>query len=69
MSAFDDIAGLPPIGVWDGVLARSIEGAALSAAVVELTQVPSSRSTATRTSSSMVVSGSVRFRVGDERAT
>ena len=36
MSAFDELAGLRPLGIWDGVLARAIDGEEVTLAVVEL---------------------------------
>ena len=36
MAPFDDIATTGPIRIWDGVLARTVEGAQVSLAVVEL---------------------------------
>ena len=36
MSAFDHLAAIPPIGIWDGVVARAVNGERLTLAVVEL---------------------------------
>ena len=67
MAPFDDIATTGPIRIWDGVLARTVDGAQLSLAVVELDPGSVVREHATRTSSS-ASSSPVRstFRIGDE---
>ena len=67
MSAFADLDGMGPIGIWDGVLARTVDGEQCSFGVVELEpdsvvrehQHPNEQL-------GIVVSGSVRFRIGDE---
>ena len=67
MSAFDEVAGLEPLAVWDGVLARAVEGERCSFALVELDPgavVAEHRHEHEQLG--MVISGSVRFRVGDE---
>ena len=66
-SAFDDLAEIAPIGIWEHVLARIVDGAKCSLAVVELDpdsvvaehQHPNEQL-------GIVVSGSVTFRVGDD---
>ena len=67
MSSFGDIAASYPIGIWEGVLARTIEGEQLSLAVVELDpgSVVSEHSHENE-QLGFVVSGSVTFRIGDE---
>ena len=67
MSAFADLDAIGPIGIWNGVLARTVEGEQCSFGVVELEpdsvvrehQHPNEQL-------GIVVSGSVRFRIGDE---
>ena len=67
MSAFADLDEIGPIGIWDGVLARTVDGEQCSFGVVELEpdsvvrdhQHPNEQL-------GIVVSGSVRFRIGDE---
>ena len=67
MSAFADLDEMGPIGIWDGVLARTVDGEQCSFGVVELDpdsvvrehQHPNEQL-------GIVVSGSVRFRIGDE---
>ena len=64
---FDDLATTDPVRIWDGVLARTIEGEQLSLAVVELD--PGSVVGEHRHENEQlgfVVSGSVMFRIGDE---
>jgi quercetin dioxygenase-like cupin family protein len=67
MSAFDHLDTLGPIGIWDGVLARTVDGASCSFGVVELEPnvvVPEHRHPNEQLG--IVVSGSVAFRVGEE---
>jgi len=68
VSAFDDLGEIGPIGIWGGVIARSVDGRLCSLAVVELDpgavvaehQHPNEQL-------GMVVHGSVTFRVADEQ--
>jgi quercetin dioxygenase-like cupin family protein len=67
MSAFDDLAALRPLGIWDGVVARAIHGDRVTLAVVELE--PGSvvaRHAHENEQLGMVLRGTVTFRVGDE---
>ena len=67
MGALEDLASLEPIRVWDGVIARAVEGDRCSFAIVELepsTVVP--EHSHDNEQLGMVLSGSVSFRVGDE---
>jgi quercetin dioxygenase-like cupin family protein len=67
VGALDDLAALQPFRVWDGVIARSVDGGRVAFAVVELepsTIVP--EHSHENEQLGMVVSGSVTFRVGDE---
>jgi unsaturated pyranuronate lyase len=67
MSAFADLDAIGPIGIWNGVLARTVDGEQCSFGVVELdpnTVVPEHQHPNEQLG--IVVSGSVRFRVGDE---
>jgi hypothetical protein len=52
MAPFDDITITEPLRIWEGVVARTIDGAQLSLAVVELDPGSVVASTGTRTSSS-----------------
>jgi quercetin dioxygenase-like cupin family protein len=67
MSAFDDLAAMRPIDIWDGVLARTLEGDRCSLAIVELEpdSIVPGHSHANE-QLGMVVRGSVSFRVGEE---
>lgn len=67
MSAFDDIRDVAPIPIWDGVAARTVEGAGAAFAVVELdpNAVVAEHSHANE-QLGLVLRGSVTFRVGDE---
>lgn len=56
-----------PIAIWDGVIARHVDGATVSIAVVELdpgVHVPEHRHVHEQLG--IVLRGSVRFRIGDE---
>jgi quercetin dioxygenase-like cupin family protein len=67
MSAFDELAALEPLRIWQGVAARSIEGERVGLAVVELdpdSLVP--EHTHENEQLGIVLTGSVSFRVGDE---
>jgi quercetin dioxygenase-like cupin family protein len=67
LSAFDDLATLRPLAIWDGVLARAVHGERLTLAVVELD--PGSivaEHDHDNEQLGIVLSGSVSFRVGDE---
>ena len=67
MSALDDLAALQPVRIWDGAIARSIDGERVGFAVVELessTVVP--EHSHDNEQLGMVLSGSVSFRIGDE---
>ena len=67
MSAFDDLAGMAPLRIWNGVAARAVEGERSSLAVVELdpgSLVP--EHTHPNEQLGLVIRGSLEFRVGDE---
>jgi quercetin dioxygenase-like cupin family protein len=67
VGALDDLAAISPLKVWDGVIARAVEGERLSLAVVELE--PDSRvpeHSHENEQLGLVLSGSVTFRVGSE---
>jgi len=67
LSAFRDIAASGPIRIWDGVLARTVEGEQLSLAVVELDPGSVVREHSHENEQlGFVVSGSVTFRIGSE---
>lgn len=68
MSAFDDLAEIRPLPIWEGVLARSVDGERLTLAVIELD--PGAVVAEHRHENEqlgMVIRGSVSFRVGGER--
>jgi quercetin dioxygenase-like cupin family protein len=67
MSDLEDLATIDPIRVWDHVIARRVEGERITFAVVELEPdavVPEHRHPNEQIG--MVISGEVRFRVGDD---
>jgi quercetin dioxygenase-like cupin family protein len=67
VGALEDLAALEPIKVWEGVIARSVEGERLNLAIVELE--PSSvvpEHSHDNEQLGVVLSGSLTFRIGDE---
>lgn len=67
MGALDDLSKLEPFQVWDGVVARSVDGDRVGFAVVELepsTVVP--EHSHENEQLGIVLRGSVSFRVGEE---
>ena len=67
MSAFDELARLAPIPIWDGIAARPIEGERCTLAVIELdpnTVVPEHAHDNEQVG--VCLSGSMTFRIGDE---
>jgi quercetin dioxygenase-like cupin family protein len=67
VGALDELAGLEPFRVWDGVVARAVDGERVGFAVVELepsTVVP--EHSHENEQLGIVLRGSVSFRVGDE---
>ena len=67
MSAFDELAAMSPYAIWPGVRARAVGSERTTFAVVELdpgTVVPEHAHENEQVG--VLVSGSARFRVGDE---
>jgi quercetin dioxygenase-like cupin family protein len=67
VGALEDLAGLEPFKVWDGVVARAVDGERVGFAVVELepsTVVP--EHSHENEQLGIVLRGSVSFRVGEE---
>jgi quercetin dioxygenase-like cupin family protein len=67
VSAFDELAGIGPQDIWDGVSVRAVHGERITLGVVELganAVVPEHRHENEQLG--MVLSGSLTFRVGDE---
>ena len=67
VSAFDHLDAMSPIGIWDGVIARAVEGLGCALSVVELdpnSVVP--EHSHPNEQLGLVLSGSVSFRVGAE---
>jgi quercetin dioxygenase-like cupin family protein len=67
MGALDELDGMEPLKVWDGVIARAVHGERVTLAVVELepaSVVP--EHSHENEQLGLVISGSVTFRVGSE---
>jgi quercetin dioxygenase-like cupin family protein len=67
MSVFDDLAALPRLPIWDGVVARAVEGDLVTLSVVELDPgavIPEHAHENEQVG--LLLTGSLRFRVGGE---
>jgi quercetin dioxygenase-like cupin family protein len=67
VSVFDELPALPPLPIWDGIVARAVEGERLTLSVVELDPhavVPEHAHENEQVG--LLLSGSMRFRVGGE---
>lgn len=67
MSAFDDLAGMEPLRIWDGVAARAVSSSRLTLGVIELganARIPEHAHENEQVG--LALSGSMRFRIGDE---
>jgi quercetin dioxygenase-like cupin family protein len=67
VDAFDDLAAMQPQDIWDGVAVRAVHGERITFGVVELEPnaiVPEHNHENEQLG--MVLSGSLRFRIGDE---
>ena len=67
MSAFDELRGIAPQDIWNGVAVRAVHGERVTLGVVELdpnSAVPEHRHGPEQLG--MVLSGSLTFRIGDE---
>jgi quercetin dioxygenase-like cupin family protein len=70
MTAMRDLTAIPPRQIWDGVLARLVEGTGLTLAVVEIEpgrRVP--EHTHPNEQLGFVIQGSVTFTIGSETRT
>ena len=67
MSAFEDVAAIPPQQVWQGILARPVHGERLTVALVELEPgaVVAEHSHG-HEQLGLVLRGLMRFRIGEE---
>jgi quercetin dioxygenase-like cupin family protein len=68
MSAFDELARIVPLPIWDGIVARIVDGERLTLAVVELDPAAVAAEHAHENEQlGIVLKGSMSFRVGDEQ--
>jgi unsaturated pyranuronate lyase len=68
VSAFDELAHLPPQPIWHGVTARAVHGQRVTFSVVELegnTVIPEHSHANEQVG--MLVAGTMTFRIGEER--
>jgi unsaturated pyranuronate lyase len=67
VSAFDDLAGLGPLPIWDGIAARAVVGEQMTLAVVELEPGAVAREHSHANEQlGIVLSGGMTFRIADE---
>jgi quercetin dioxygenase-like cupin family protein len=67
VSDFDQLAGMHPLRIWDGIAARAVHGELVSFAVIELdpgSTVPEHLHENEQLG--VLASGTMRFRIGDE---
>jgi quercetin dioxygenase-like cupin family protein len=67
MSPFDDIREIAPLKIWDGVIARAVQGKEATLAAIELdphVEVPEHQHPNEQTG--ILLRGSLSFRIGDE---
>ena len=70
MSAFEDIRSLAALPIWDGIVARTVEGERITLAIVELApNTPLARHSHPHEQLGMVIEGAMIFTVGDEMKT
>ncbi len=68
MSVFDELAALPPLPIWDGIVARAVESGRLTLSVVELDPgAVAAEHSHPNEQLGIVLRGTMDFRVGDER--
>lgn len=68
MGAFEDLAGIPPQGIWEQIAARSLHGHELTLSVVELDPgAVVAEHSHPNEQLGIVLRGAMDFRVGDER--
>jgi quercetin dioxygenase-like cupin family protein len=67
VTAFDDLAAIPPQGIWDGILSRAVHGERITLAVVELDpEAPLPEHSHDNEQLGIVIRGSLTLRVGNE---
>jgi quercetin dioxygenase-like cupin family protein len=67
VSAFDDVAAIPPQQVWERISARAVNGERLTVAIVELEpEAVVAEHSHDYEQLGVVLRGSIRFRIGDE---
>ena len=68
MGAFEDLASIPPQGIWERIAARSRHGEELTLSVVELDPgAVVAEHSHPNEQLGIVLTGAIDFRVGDER--
>ena len=67
MSAFDDLAAIRPLPIWNGIVARSVVGEEMTMAIVELDPgAVAAEHSHPNEQLGFVISGTISFRIGDE---
>jgi quercetin dioxygenase-like cupin family protein len=67
MGAFEDLADIRPLPIWDGIVARNVVGRAMNMAVVELAPgAVAAEHAHPNEQLGIVLSGTMTFRIGEE---
>ena len=70
MSVFRPLAEMPPLPIWDGILARVVEGREMTFAIVELDAgAAATKHQHPNEQLGIVLKGSITFTIGDETRT
>jgi quercetin dioxygenase-like cupin family protein len=68
VGAFDDLRSLLPVPIWEGIVARSVNGERLTLSIVELDPgAVVAEHSHEHEQLGMVIRGEMDFRIGDER--
>ncbi len=67
MTAFRDLPDIPPLPIWNGIAARSVEGREMTMAIVELDPgAVAAEHAHANEQLGVVLAGTMTFRIGDE---
>ena len=67
MGAFEDLDDIRPLPIWDGIVARAVEGEEMTMAIVELDPgAVAAEHSHGNEQLGIVLSGTMTFRIGDE---
>lgn len=67
MSVFRELGEIPPLPIWEGIVARAVEGEEMTMAIVELdANAVAAEHRHPNEQLGIVLSGTMTFRIGDE---